>query len=100
MNSENCILPIVLCGGTGTRLWPLSRESYPKQYLTITEDQPFSFLQQTVKRIESISNTDIPIFVCNEEHRFLVAQQIKDIGVKPMSILLEPEAKNLSLIHI
>ena len=94
MKLINSILPIVLCGGTGTRLWPLSRESYPKQYLTISDDEPFSFVQKTVKRIESISNIECPIFVCNEEHRFLVAQQIKDIGIKPNAILLEPEGKN------
>ena len=94
MNSENLILPIILCGGTGTRLWPLSRESYPKQYLTISDDESFSFLQKTVKRIDNINNIENPIFVCNEEHRFLVAQQIKDIGIKPHTILLEPIGKN------
>ena len=93
-HSINSILPIVLCGGTGTRLWPLSRESYPKQYLKISDDEPFSFLQKTVKRIEGIKNIESPIFVCNEEHRFLVAQQINDIGIKPNSILLEPEGRN------
>ena len=88
------ILPIILCGGSGTRLWPLSRTSFPKQYLNIEEKEKLSFLQKTVKRLEHFENIDQPIIICNEEHRFIVAEQIKDIKIKPKSILLEPVGRN------
>ena len=90
----NKILPIILCGGSGTRLWPLSRTSFPKQYLTIDEKEKLSFLQKTVKRLEYFENIDKPIIICNEEHRFIVAEQMRDIKIKPKSILLEPVGRN------
>ncbi len=92
--SKNTIIPVILCGGTGTRLWPLSRESFPKQYLSLNSENKNSLLQNTQKRIASLDNITEPILVCNEEHRFIVAEQMREINVKPLSILLEPVGRN------
>ena len=89
------MLPIILCGGTGTRLWPLSRKSFPKQYLSINSCES-SLLQQTIERIKEIKDIKEPIIICNEEHRFLVAEQVREIGIKPETILLEPSGRNTS----
>jgi len=91
--SDKFILPIILCGGSGTRLWPLSRESYPKQFLSVKKDK-FSLLQKTIKRILSLKNLKKPILVCNEEHRFIVAEQMRELGIDDFLILLEPFRKN------
>ena len=91
---ENKIIPVVLCGGTGVRLWPLSRASYPKQYLEIRPGESLSFLQETLKRIKSFANIDDPIIICNEEHRFIVAEQLREISIKAKVILLEPVGRN------
>ena len=88
------IIPVILCGGSGSRLWPLSRQTYPKQFLPITSSNEGSLLQKTVKRISDIENLSDPILVCNEEHRFIVAEQMRELGVKPYSILLEPFGRN------
>ena len=88
------IIPIILCGGSGNRLWPLSRRSYPKQFLSLLSDHDKSLLQQTQERISNIKNIESPIIICNEDHRFLVAEQMREIGVSPKSIILEPEGKN------
>ena len=88
------ILPVILCGGSGTRLWPLSRTSFPKQYLKVFENEKFSFLQKTLQRLENFENLNKPIIICNEEHRFIVAEHMRDIKIKPQSILLEPVARN------
>jgi len=88
------ILPIILCGGSGKRLWPLSRTSFPKQYLSMDESEKLSFLQKTVQRLELFENIHKPIIICNEEHRFIVAEQMRDIKIKPKSILLEPVGRN------
>ena len=88
------IIPIILCGGKGTRLWPLSRESYPKQFLAITSKSNKSLLQQTQERISDLDNIDNPIIICNEEHRFLVAEQMRNIGVTPKAIILENIGRN------
>ena len=93
MKSDH-LLPIILCGGTGSRLWPLSRESYPKQYLSLIDDSSKTLLQQTIERLDGIPNQEDPIFICNEEHRFIVAEQIRSINVKPKKIILEPFARN------
>ena len=93
MNS-NKIFPVILCGGSGSRLWPLSRQSYPKQFLSINSDNPESLLQQTQKRILNLENLTPPIIICNEEHRFIVAEQMREIKVKPNSIILEPFGRN------
>ena len=91
---EQTIIPIILCGGKGTRLWPLSRQSFPKQFLALYGDNKKSLLQQTQERISFLSGITEPIIICNEEHRFLVAQQMRDINVKPKAIILENEGKN------
>ena len=90
----NKIIPIILTGGTGTRLWPLSRESFPKQFLQLTEDDEYTLLQKTYKRIEGLENLSKPIIICNEEHRFIVGDQMKKIKTNPSSIILEPSRKN------
>ncbi len=88
------IIPIILGGGTGSRLWPLSRESFPKQFLKLTDDNDYTLIQKTYKRIENIENMTEPIIICNEEHRFIVGDQMNRINTKPLSILLEPEGRN------
>ena len=88
------INPVILCGGTGTRLWPLSRRSLPKQFLSINSQSDYSLLQQTQIRIKNFKNFSNTIFICNEEHRFLVAEQIREIDVVPNSIILEPIGRN------
>ena len=88
------IIPIILCGGKGSRLWPLSRQSYPKQFLSLYGENQKSLLQQTLERLNDLEKIDNPIIICNEDHRFLVAQQMRDIGIKPKAIILEPEGKN------
>ncbi|NVK74854.1 MAG: mannose-1-phosphate guanylyltransferase/mannose-6-phosphate isomerase [Oceanospirillaceae bacterium] len=86
------IIPVILSGGVGSRLWPLSREHFPKQCLTLV-DKEYSLLQQTILRTLSLKVED-PIVVCNESHRFLIAQQLQSIGVEKNSIILEPEGRN------
>ena len=86
------IIPIILSGGVGTRLWPLSRTHFPKQYLKIYENDKYSLLQKTVKRLDDLSISDDPIIICNEEQRFIVAEQMRQIG-EP-KILLEPLGRN------
>ncbi len=86
------IIPIILAGGSGTRLWPLSRTHYPKQLLKLFGD--VTMLQQTLLRLKGIPDLAAPIVVCNEEHRFMVAEQLHEIGEKNASILLEPVARN------
>ena len=93
-NSNSKILPVILSGGRGTRLWPLSRSSYPKQYLSMSKKNNFTFLQETVLRLHGIKNIQKPLVVCNEEQRFVVAEQMRSINVIPESILLEPFGKN------
>lgn len=86
------VVPVILCGGAGTRLWPMSRELYPKQFLSLVDDM--SLLQNTLKRVAKYKNIVSPLVVCNEDHRFLVAQQIHELDISPRSIMLEPIARN------
>lgn len=86
------ISPVILSGGSGTRLWPMSRESYPKQLLPLTGDR--SLLQETAERAHNSGRFGAPTVVCNAEHRFIVAQQLRDIGQTPKAILLEPVGRN------
>jgi len=88
------VIPVILCGGKGTRLWPLSRQSYPKQFLALYGERKESLLQQTYRRISDLEGLESPIIICNEEHRFLVAEQMRNIEVKPNAIILENEGKN------
>ena len=94
-NKKNSkIIPIILSGGSGTRLWPLSRASFPKQYLNLIEDNKYSLLQNTFLRLEGLINLESPIIICNEEHRFIAAEQMRELGVKPKALLLEPFGRN------
>ncbi len=88
------ITPVILCGGNGSRLWPLSRQSCPKQYLKLSHNSKNSLLQNTYKRISSLKNVANPILICNEEHRFIAAEQMREISVNPHRILLEPFGRN------
>ena len=92
--SSNSVIPVILCGGSGTRLWPLSRESFPKQFLSLDYESENSLLQNTFKRLEYLDRISNPILVCNERHRFIVAEQMREIGVSPKAILLEPFGRN------
>ncbi|WP_288255659.1 mannose-1-phosphate guanylyltransferase/mannose-6-phosphate isomerase [uncultured Prochlorococcus sp.] len=92
--SNSCIYPLILCGGSGTRLWPLSRESYPKQFLSIKKEDNLSLLQKTILRIRPLKNLQKPILVCNEQHRFIVAEQMREININDFIILLEPFGRN------
>ena len=85
------ILPVIMAGGTGSRLWPLSRELYPKQFLTVTGNE--SMLQQTVARLSGIEHA-APVLICNEEHRFIAAEQMRLGGYKHGGIILEPVGRN------
>jgi mannose-1-phosphate guanylyltransferase/mannose-6-phosphate isomerase len=85
------VIPVVLSGGSGTRLWPLSREQYPKQLLPLVGDN--SMLQETVARLDGIEGLAGPLLVCNEEHRFVVAEQLRLLGRRGQ-ILLEPFGRN------
>jgi mannose-1-phosphate guanylyltransferase/mannose-6-phosphate isomerase len=85
------ITPVILSGGMGTRLWPLSRELYPKQLLPLVGEH--TMLQETLRRLDGV-DAAAPIIVCNEAHRFLVAEQLRQMGSKPQAILLEPVGRN------
>ncbi|MBW2593463.1 MAG: NTP transferase domain-containing protein, partial [Deltaproteobacteria bacterium] len=86
------ILPVILAGGSGTRLWPLSRELYPKQLLGLIDEN--SMLQNTVLRLADLENIGDPIVLCNEQHRFMVAEQLRRIKIDKAVILLEPVGRN------
>ena len=92
--STSSIIPVILCGGKGSRLWPLSRKSFPKQFLSISSVSNKSLLQNTYQRIKGLKGLKEPILICNEEHRFIVAEQMREINIKPLSILLEPFGRN------
>jgi mannose-1-phosphate guanylyltransferase/mannose-6-phosphate isomerase len=85
------ITPVILSGGAGTRLWPLSRELYPKQLLPLTGAR--TMLQQTVLRLQGLT-AGAPVVVCNEAHRFLVAEQLRQLHIEPRATLLEPFGRN------
>lgn len=87
------IIPVILAGGSGTRLWPLSRALLPKQFLELVTGR--TMLQDTLLRAQAVSaHAEAPIIVCNEAHRFLVAEQARGLGVEPQRIVLEPAARN------
>jgi mannose-1-phosphate guanylyltransferase/mannose-6-phosphate isomerase len=86
------IVPVILSGGSGTRLWPLSRKQCPKQYLPLVGDN--TMLQETILRLNGLDNLSDPIIVCNVDHRFLVAGQCQQIDIKNPTILLEPVGRN------
>ncbi|MEO1945517.1 MAG: mannose-1-phosphate guanylyltransferase, partial [Candidatus Thioglobus sp.] len=86
------IVPVILSGGSGTRLWPLSRKQYPKQYLPLVGDN--TMLQETILRLKGVDNLADPIIICNADHRFLVAEQCQQINIINPTILLEPIGRN------
>jgi mannose-1-phosphate guanylyltransferase/mannose-6-phosphate isomerase len=84
--------PVILSGGSGTRLWPLSRAALPKQLLPLAGTR--TMLQETVLRLSGIAGIGAPLVVCNNDHRFLIAEQMREIGVEPQGIFLEPVGRN------
>ena len=93
---SNQLVPVILCGGSGTRMWPLSRETYPKQFLALAGQD--TMLQDTALRLQGLSGkvpqAPSPILVCNAEHRFLAASQLNAVGIHDARILLEPVGRN------
>tara|TARA_Y100000590_G_scaffold214633_1_gene243329 strand:- start:4863 stop:6290 length:1428 start_codon:yes stop_codon:yes gene_type:complete len=88
----NKIYPVILSGGSGTRLWPQSRLSFPKQFLKINSN--YTLIQETLLRIKNKKLFHPPILICNDEHRFLIAEQLRELKIKPKLIILEPVGKN------
>ena len=86
------IIPVILSGGSGTRLWPLSRAMRPKQLLRLASHQ--TMIQDTLSRLDGIPELAPPIIVCNEEHRFTIAEQMREINIHPSAIILEPVGRN------
>lgn len=86
------IIPVILAGGSGTRLWPLSRKLYPKQFMPLMEEN--TLFQNTILRLTSMADTHPPVILCNDTHRFLVAEQLREINVVPEAIVLEPVGRN------
>lgn len=86
------LYPVILSGGSGTRLWPLSRTALPKQFLSLVSEK--TMFQETLLRLQGLTNMAAPIIVCNNEHRFLAAEQLRAIDVSPLSLILEPFGRN------
>ncbi|MEQ5573788.1 mannose-1-phosphate guanylyltransferase/mannose-6-phosphate isomerase [Providencia huaxiensis] len=85
------LLPVIMAGGSGSRLWPLSRSLYPKQFISLTSKK--TMLQETVSRLKTLQHQP-PVFICNEEHRFIVAEQLRQENVQHSGIILEPIGRN------
>jgi mannose-1-phosphate guanylyltransferase / mannose-6-phosphate isomerase len=88
------ITPIILSGGAGTRLWPLSRSLYPKQFLKLNSDDKRSLLEATLARLPEAEGYAKPVVLCNNDHRFLVSDSAKNVAITPAAIILEPVARN------
>lgn len=86
------MIPVVMSGGSGTRLWPLSRKNKPKQFLPLFGDQ--SLFQETITRLSGVDDLEPPIIICNEEHRFMVAEHLHELDITNAAIILEPCARN------
>lgn len=90
------VTPVILCGGSGTRLWPLSRTGFPKQFLCLTGNE--SLFQQAAQRLAALDNDSIqvaaPVIVSGEDHRFLASEQLREVGVSLGTALLEPTGRN------
>ncbi len=86
------IIPVILAGGSGTRLWPLSRKLYPKQLLPLLDRN--TLVQNTLARLQGLDAMAEPVIICNEEHRFIIAEQMRAMGVNPSAIILEPVGRN------
>lgn len=89
------ILPVIMAGGSGTRLWPVSRSNYPKQFLALGcgKNSEQTMLQQTISRLEGLNNAPC-MLICNEDHRFIAAEQVRQLGVEHGGIFLEPVGRN------
>ncbi|MGQ0673040.1 MAG: mannose-1-phosphate guanylyltransferase/mannose-6-phosphate isomerase [Hyphomicrobium sp.] len=90
----SAIFPVILSGGSGTRLWPLSRSMYPKQFIRFFNGQSSSFLGTALKRLKPEAGFAAPILLCNNDHRFLVKEEIERAAIEPKAIILEPVARN------
>src|SRR5262245_53828214 len=88
------IFPIILSGGSGTRLWPLSRAMYPKQFIRLFKGSSATLLGETLKRLDPSDGFSPPIVLCNNGHRFLVKEEAERAGIDPRAIILEPIARN------
>ncbi|WP_028576176.1 mannose-1-phosphate guanylyltransferase/mannose-6-phosphate isomerase [Desulfomicrobium escambiense] len=86
------IIPVILAGGSGTRLWPLSRKLYPKQLLALVDSS--TLVQNTLSRLHGLNDLADPLIICNEDHRFIIAEQMRAMGVTPDAIILEPVGRN------
>ena len=86
------VVPVILCGGSGTRLWPMSRRLLPKQFLPLVTEH--SLLQDTALRLRGLKGCGPSIVVANDEHRFLVAEQLREVDAAPRALLLEPAGRN------
>ena len=97
------IYPVLLAGGSGTRMWPLSREHSPKQFLPLVSAK--SMFQETVSRLEGMEAKP-PLVVCNDIHRFMLSDQLREINLKPLEVITEPVGRNtapaltLAALHI
>ena len=85
------LTPVLLSGGVGSRLWPVSREAHPKQFQPLTGE--LSMLQQTLQRTSGLEESP-PLVVCNEEHRFMVAEQLRQVNLQASALILEPQGRN------
>jgi len=85
------MVPVILSGGSGTRLWPLSRKLFPKQFLPLSSDR--TMLQETCHRLNGLAASD-PIVICNEDHRFIAAEQLRELGIENGEVILEPVGRN------
>lgn len=90
------IHPVIMSGGSGTRLWPVSRALYPKQFLQLTSER--SMLQESVLRVTDAARFAAPIIICSEEHRFIIAEQLRALNIAPQAILLEPVARSTAAV--
>ena len=88
------IQPVILSGGSGTRLWPLSRSLYPKQFIQFFNDQDTSFLGATLKRLPADDGFERPVLLCNNDHRFLIREELENCGIEAKEVVLEPIARN------
>ena len=86
------MIPVIMSGGSGTRLWPLSRKQKPKQFLPLVNNH--TMFENTLLRLKGIADIEPPVVVCNEDHRFMVAEQLKELGIENSTIALEPVGRN------
>src|SRR5271167_1162746 len=86
------IQPVILSGGSGSRLWPLSRKAYPKHLLPLVSH--YSLLQETALRVADAERFEPPVLICNDEYRFAIGEQLREVGIAPRAIVLEPQGRN------